>query len=95
MDLYKWLTHIWWKISDNNGWTCHFKELLQLRRRLAKRQHTSQFGQSIFVDDLLKRKQQGFFVEAGAFNGEEISNSLFFERIRGWTGLQTPNYMVN
>jgi hypothetical protein len=29
----------------------------------------------------------GFFVEAGAFDGEARSNSLFFERERGWTGL--------
>jgi len=29
----------------------------------------------------------GFFVEAGAFDGEARSNSFFFERERGWTGL--------
>ena len=29
----------------------------------------------------------GFFVEAGAYNGEELSNTLYFEKERGWTGL--------
>jgi hypothetical protein len=29
----------------------------------------------------------GFFVEAGAYNGEEDSNSLYFEVVHNWTGL--------
>ena len=29
----------------------------------------------------------GFFVECGALDGEHLSNSLFFERRRNWTGL--------
>ena len=29
----------------------------------------------------------GFFVECGAWDGETMSNSLFFERERNWTGL--------
>ena len=29
----------------------------------------------------------GFFIEAGAFDGETISNTLHFELNRGWTGL--------
>jgi hypothetical protein len=29
----------------------------------------------------------GFFIESGAFDGEYLSNSLFFERFRNWTGL--------
>ncbi len=32
-------------------------------------------------------KRDGFFVEAGAFDGYTLSNSLFFEVNRGWTGL--------
>lgn len=36
----------------------------------------------------LNRAQQGgVFVEAGAYNGEHLSNTLYFERYRGWTGL--------
>ena len=46
-----------------------------------------QYNQSAIVDRYLKGKTGGFFVEAGAWDGEYLSNSLFFERERGWTGL--------
>ena len=49
--------------------------------------HWSQFGQDKVVDNLLKGKQHGFFIEAGAYNGEDLSNTLFLERSRGWGGL--------
>ncbi|XP_013396864.1 uncharacterized protein LOC106163737 [Lingula anatina] len=52
-----------------------------------EKEHTSQIGQSQTVDKLLKQRQNGFFVEAGAANGESHSNSLFFERFRNWTGV--------
>ena len=32
-------------------------------------------------------KTNGFFIEAGAFDGVTLSNSLFFELHRGWSGL--------
>ena len=36
--------------------------------------------------------KRGIFVEAGAFDGELISNTLFFELRMGWTGvLIEPN----
>ncbi|KAK3577438.1 hypothetical protein CHS0354_032287 [Potamilus streckersoni] len=44
-------------------------------------------GQSTAVDKLLEKKEKGFYVEAGAFDGESISNTLFFERVRKWNGL--------
>ena len=47
----------------------------------------SQVGQTKFVDDLLAQRRDGFFVECGAASGEELSNTLFFERERGWSGL--------
>ena len=31
--------------------------------------------------------QDGFYIEAGAFDGELRSNSLFFELEKGWNGL--------
>ena len=66
-------------------------------RQLAKLQKDdfSQVGQSMFVDKLLSGRQNGFFVECGAVDGEYYSNSLFFELKRNWTGLlieANPDY---
>ncbi|XP_045108108.1 uncharacterized protein LOC123502882 [Portunus trituberculatus] len=36
---------------------------------------------------LLADKRGGFFVEAGALDGESMSNTLWLEQERGWTGL--------
>ncbi len=47
----------------------------------------SQYGQSIIIDEILKSKRNGFIVEAGAFDGEIESNSLFFEINRNWSGI--------
>jgi len=57
--------------------------------------HRSQVGQSQLVDRLLSGRRNGFFVECGAADGEALSNSLFFELERNWTGLlidANPNY---
>jgi len=35
----------------------------------------------------LDERTSGFFVEAGAWDGVYLSNSLFFERVRNWTGI--------
>ena len=47
----------------------------------------SQSGQSAFMDKLLNSKRNGFLIEAGAFDGEFQSNSLFFETQRDWNGI--------
>jgi len=47
----------------------------------------SQIGQSKFIDTQLGSRKGGFFIEAGGFDGEAHSNSLFFELERGWNGI--------
>ena len=48
--------------------------------------------QADIIDDYLEKKQNGFYIEAGAWDGVHLSNSLFFERERNWTGiLVEPN----
>ena len=47
----------------------------------------SQQKQSTFVDKLLNKRRNGFFVECGAAGGVLLSNTLFFETMRNWTGL--------
>ena len=47
-----------------------------------------QFKQAQIIDLFYNRsKTNGFFFEAGAYDGVAVSNSLFFELKRGWTGL--------
>ncbi|XP_037800759.1 uncharacterized protein LOC119595721 [Penaeus monodon] len=51
------------------------------------RKHFSQYTQSRIACRLLEGLEKGFFLEAGALDGEDKSNSLYFERERSWTGL--------
>jgi len=46
-----------------------------------------QVGQALIVDEMLGEMERGFYIECGAHDGEFISNSLFFEVRRNWTGL--------
>jgi hypothetical protein len=39
------------------------------------------------MDNLLDKIENGFFIEAGAFDGENFSNSLYFEKQRNWDGI--------
>ncbi len=47
----------------------------------------SQAGQDLVVDRHFRFKTGGTFVDVGAYDGVTGSNTLFFERFRGWTGV--------
>ncbi|MFK7944135.1 MAG: FkbM family methyltransferase [Paracoccaceae bacterium] len=48
----------------------------------------SQAGQDAFLDErVFGGKRNGVFVEIGGYDGLTGSNCLFFELLRGWTGL--------
>ena len=47
----------------------------------------SQLEEDKIVDQLLNHRTNGFFIEAGAYDGETFSNTLFLEQERQWTGL--------
>ncbi|MCT8158848.1 FkbM family methyltransferase [Pseudoruegeria sp. SHC-113] len=48
----------------------------------------SQAGQDHFLEEhVFRGKRGGVFVEVGAYDGVSGSNGLFFELLRGWTGL--------
>ena len=49
--------------------------------------YNSQIAQDAWVHSVLGDKQNGFFVELGAYDGIYISNTLFFERQLGWNGI--------
>ena len=48
-----------------------------------------QAKQPILINKYLlkNRIKNGFFIEAGAYDGEKYSNTLFFELKQSWTGL--------
>lgn len=50
-------------------------------------EYKSQFGQDIFVLWQSKFKKNGFFVEFGATDGVEKSNSYILEKEFGWSGI--------
>ena len=49
--------------------------------------HTGQIGQAVEVINYFKQKKNGVFVEAGAWDGEYLSNTLYLEAKYNWTGL--------
>ena len=50
-------------------------------------QEDTSMGQASAIRKALKDKENGFFVECGAYDGETRSNTLVLERFRGWKGL--------
>ncbi len=44
-------------------------------------------GQDKFIASLLDNKKNGFFIDIGANDGVTISNSYYFEKELGWTGI--------
>ncbi len=48
----------------------------------------SQIGQDRFLlENFFRGKRGGVFVDVGAYDGEQLSNTLFYEKSMGWTGL--------
>jgi FkbM family methyltransferase len=46
----------------------------------------AQFGEDRLLAEYFGKKSQGFFVEVGAYNGVDFSNSYYFEQL-GWHGV--------
>jgi FkbM family methyltransferase len=60
----------------------HSAELLE-----ALRHSKSQLGQDLFTLSICNFKQGGFFVEFGATNGIDLSNTHILEKRYGWNGI--------
>ena len=60
----------------------YFKDLVETLK-MSK----SQLGQDIFTLSKLNFKRHGFFVEFGATNGVDYSNTLVMEKLFGWSGI--------
>jgi hypothetical protein len=49
---------------------------------------SSQFGEDAWLyNALFHEKRNGFYVEMGAMNGVDISNTRWFQQAAGWRGL--------
>lgn len=47
----------------------------------------SQAGQDAWVEEITGGKRNGFFVDVGAYDGLESSNTAYLEQQLGWTGI--------
>jgi len=47
----------------------------------------SQDGQDKFIVELLKHKRNGIFLDIGAYDGVEYSNTYYLEKELGWNGI--------
>jgi len=57
----------------------------------------SQFGQDQHVINVFNQKQNGFFIEVGAYDGVSMSNSYLLEYQYGWKGIciePNPTYFA-
>ena len=47
----------------------------------------AQIGQDKLVDFIFKNKENGFFIDIGAQDPEDLNNTSFFEKYRNWNGV--------
>src|SRR5258708_6764498 len=50
-------------------------------------QWRAQFGEDRLLVKHFGGKREGYFVEVGAFDGENLSNTYFLEKALGWQGI--------
>lgn len=57
------------------------------REYLSSQGYASQYGQDCFVAEYFDHKRNGVFVDIGANDGMQLSNSLYLESELGWSGV--------
>ncbi|CAG0882300.1 unnamed protein product [Cyprideis torosa] len=61
-----------------------------------ERHHFSEFSaDGQYIQELFQSFSNGFFIEVGAYTGEDKSNSLWLERERNWTGILIEVHSAN
>jgi len=67
-----WTYDVKWKVKDASSISQYYSQMAQ---------------DKILDTELFHCKEGGFFVEVGATDGQHFSNTLFFEKWRGWKGI--------
>jgi FkbM family methyltransferase len=83
-ELHQSIEEIIFKAQGKNRFDANF--LLALYRSILRKSQ-SQIRQDLFVLHQLNFKQNGYFVEFGATNGIDLSNSYLLETEYGWNGI--------
>ena len=52
-----------------------------------KEQYVSQLGQDKFIDDVFRKQEGLIYLDCGAHNGKDFSNTYFLEKERNWMGI--------
>jgi FkbM family methyltransferase len=75
------------KILSNCYYLFNNNHLYDIEKFIYKYFNKSQFEQDKHVIEFYNKKENGFFVEVGAFDGIESSNSYILEKAYNWKGL--------
>src|SRR5208282_2318440 len=70
-------------------WSLHRQNHNQFNEKTIKGEgYYSQLGQDKWViENIFKHRRGGFFVDIGAYNGVDISNTYYMEQQLGWSGI--------
>jgi hypothetical protein len=63
-----------------------FQIIREYKFKKLAHQSWSQYGEDLFIDSILKKKQIGFYVDIGCYHPFEFSNTYMFYK-RGWSGI--------
>lgn len=61
---------------------------------LDERHFTSKYNKNKILDQLFERQHKGIFIEVGGWDGYELSNTYFMEKMRDWTGILVEPIIV-
>jgi FkbM family methyltransferase len=77
----------WRPVSDR--WHLQYRNKDWFNQEAASKEgYHSQWGQDKWMaENIFKRRRGGFFVDIGAYNGIDISNTYYFEKQLGWSGI--------
>lgn len=93
-EVYAFLAELFYTEGDRSQAEIHYRSAIKLQPSLADRYVKLDWGEEYYSLNHLDVKlkpylnfREGFFIEAGANDGIDQSNTLYFEKYQGWTGV--------